>query len=296
MYRYYIYGLCVESELSLLNNDLCSVQHFAKADVVVYYKTTPPNILISKKIKGLSCEYSPHLCWFIYNEGFIQVENGDTITVYSISKRYSAIHQTYVLGWGMAFLFFQRGCLGFHCSALYGENKAFLLCGESGAGKSTTSLALSEYGFKYMCDDIAFPNPAYNNIIYPAFPIQKVCRNIAESISDTTLLNYVDEEKDKFSYTNTFNFEKNAHSISCIFVICKTNLEYLKYTELSGIEKIQAILDSLFLAPLFKRNKYPASVLENCLKIASTVKVVKIQRPSNSDTVNSICNIVRRNI
>lgn len=292
MHYYRIYGLYVESQISLFEDDFSNARCSNLPDVHIKISNTLPYEILKKTDAGLSCEYSHNLCWFSYNENFIKVENGNTITVFSSNISEPNMHRPYILGWGMAFLFFQKGHLGFHCSALFGNTKAFLISGESGAGKSTISHALQYSGYKFMCDDIAFPDPARNNLVHPAYPIQKLCRNIAETISDQSLLCYIDEDKDKFAFTNIAQYESTPHSISHMFIIAKKNSADLTYRELQGTDKLQAILDSLFLSPIFKRNTYPASILTNCLKIASSLKVIKIERPIETDTVNKICSII----
>lgn len=48
-----------------------------------------------------------------------------------------------------------RGHLAFHASAIAIDEGAILLTGDSGAGKSTTAAALSDWGCKILTDDIA---------------------------------------------------------------------------------------------------------------------------------------------
>ena len=62
---------------------------------------------------------------------------------------------TYFLGPIMGFILRKRGTTALHASALCIDDKAVVLTGEAGAGKSTTAAALALRGASVLCEDIA---------------------------------------------------------------------------------------------------------------------------------------------
>lgn len=61
---------------------------------------------------------------------------------------------TYLRGPVMGFILRRRGVAAMHGSAVCIDGRAFVLCGESGAGKSTAAAAFALMGRPVLCDDI----------------------------------------------------------------------------------------------------------------------------------------------
>ena len=62
---------------------------------------------------------------------------------------------TYLRGPVMGFILRRRGVAALHASAVCIDGRAFVLCGESGAGKSTAAAAFALMGIPVMCEDIS---------------------------------------------------------------------------------------------------------------------------------------------
>jgi hypothetical protein len=78
---------------------------------------------------------------------------------------------TYLRGPVMGFILRRRGVAALHASAVCIDGRAFVLCGESGAGKSTAAAAFALMGIPVMCDDIV-PLAANGSefFVEPAYP------------------------------------------------------------------------------------------------------------------------------
>jgi hypothetical protein len=61
---------------------------------------------------------------------------------------------TYLRGPIMGFILRRRGVAALHASTVCIDGRAFVLCGESGTGKSTAAAAFALIGIPVMCDDI----------------------------------------------------------------------------------------------------------------------------------------------
>lgn len=79
--------------------------------------------------------------WFRIRDGTqVYVEGGSRITVELSEEPQLLVITSLLLSAGMALVCLQRGEPFFHGSALYTGEQAILLCGESGAGKSTVAM------------------------------------------------------------------------------------------------------------------------------------------------------------
>jgi len=92
--------------------------------------------------------YSDGAC-FVVDEAATRVwgTGGEFLTMEDLS--------TYFLGPVMGFILRKRGTMALHASAVCMDDKAIVLTGEAGAGKSTTAAALALRGAAVLCEDIA---------------------------------------------------------------------------------------------------------------------------------------------
>ena len=204
--------------------------------------------------------------------------------------------RTYLLGYGMAMIAMQRGQLAIHCSAVANAQGAVLIAGESGAGKSTVTTMLLEQGYELMADDMAVVEPETDRTyVYPAFPYQKLCRNVAaEQGYDLEKLLYINEEKDKFlvPYRGTFSTEKRP--VKAFILLGLTNGESVQTGEITGIRRFPVYADNLFLRYLLKQEKYNPQIGAKCIAMAATVPTFYIARPAEGDSTVEVSHILQK--
>lgn len=285
MYRYVIYGIGIESEVKLYHLEQCEV---AEREVYIHYGTVSSEI--EQYIQqGINSTMSPVRVWFRNDIGIFVISNGNEILVQPVERATEDDIASFVLGWCIAFLFQQKGIPALHCSALEVDGKAILIAGNSGAGKSTIALSLQKLGYRYLVDDIAMIDIKNDFLIQPAFPLQKVCRNIAEEVEDSETLYYVNEKKDKFALRNMDNFCDEPRKLSTIFLLNKYDGAEVKMERLRGIVKWNAVMKNLFLRDAYMALGVPQEEVDRCLEIAGKVEVYAISRPEGRDTVAEIC-------
>lgn len=284
MYSYYIYGLGIQSEIRLYQLE----QYTGGAvDVTVYRGEIPADIAQYAKA-GSKSSMSRNRAWFCNDLGHFIISNGTEIMVQPVEHATEEQLASFVLGWCIAFLFQQRGVSAIHCSALEMKNRAVLISGGSGAGKSTLTLALLQKGYRYLADDIAMVDVNKDMLIQPAFPQQKVCRDVAERMESEQLF-YVDEKKDKFAYVNVEQFCEEPKKLSTIFLLSSYEGQELVIEKLKGLEKWNGIMRNLFLLDAYLALGFPGEEKNRCLEIAGKVEVYAIRRPQGKDTVEEIC-------
>lgn len=282
MYQYYIYGVGIQSEIKLYELEECK----AKQDVLIHYGKIPEDIVRYTE-QGLTSSMSSVRVWFRNDAGHFVITGGNDILVQPSVHAKEDDLASFVLGWGLAFLFQMRGFSAIHSSAMEIKNHAVLISGVSGAGKSTIALSLIDAGYRYLADDIAMVNPKEDMIIQPAFPQQKVCRNVAEQIG-TEKLRYINEKKDKFAYCNTENFCWEPRKLTTLIILKKYEGASVKIEEITGVEKISAVINNLFLLDAYKAMGITIEEKARCLELAGKLSIYTIYRPADGDTVQEI--------
>lgn len=287
MYHYHIYDLQFESDIRLFNIPLSDSTDTCP-DVRIY--TGIVNIEdINDKFTNFYIQKDYAIVKISY--GVLRINSGKEI-IYSINEGYSLESITpYIMGWGIAFLLTQRGHSAFHCSALTHNDKCFFISGVSGAGKSSTSLELIKHGCKYLCDDIAIVDTYENMMIPPAFPIQKVCPDVASDLNKDQLY-AINNNRGKYSYLNTKDYCDTPKRLNVIFKLMIDDIPEVEVKEITGIDKFLRVLECLFFNLQYAQSSLPGDEQFRCLKIAEKVKVYTITRPGGKSTLNEITDII----
>lgn len=198
-YSYRLYGLRIKTDLDfpqLVVEDAETVTE-PVPEIRIEEGEIPKEIIRETRRKY---DFGPDFSFLSNRTMWMVVEQGRFIRYRRKEGSNPFYLKTYLLGYGMAMIAMQRGQLAIHCSAVADERGAVLIAGESGAGKSTITTMLLEQGYELMADDMAVVEPRTDRtFVYPAFPYQKLCRNVAvEQGYDLTRLLYINEEKDNF--------------------------------------------------------------------------------------------------
>lgn len=286
MFYYMIYGKRIYADLCF--PQLVKVPEFTEeeADIIINKGVIPQNIKILGEER--ECDFGPTLSWLINLTCYFTVEDGRTITYELKPGKREDYLKAYILGYGLSMAFLQRGEMAIHCSALCKEGKAVLVAGESGSGKSTTTTDLLKAGFSLMADDMALVRLEEGKAVcYPAFPYQKLCRDVVEQQNlDMDELIYIDEDKDKFLVPYKGEFDLEGKEVAAFFYLsCLRNTTELVTEEITGMNKFHVCVNNLFLRNLLCDEKYSPTVGGKCLELASKMSMYLIGRPLEGDTV-----------
>lgn len=288
MYEYRLYGLKVKSDIEF--KQLVKHEPGMPDEPCVYVeKVEVPDSIKEKADRQY--EMGDSLSWLCNKTTWLVVENGEKIGYCLTGDGFPAYLQSYILGFGMAMLGMQRGEMAIHCSAVAAEDGAVLIAGESGAGKSTVTTAFLEKGYRLMADDMAFVEVKEDGkaVVKPAFPYQKLCRNVATEKGHTLEdLIYINEEKDKFLVPFEGEFLLQEVPLKAFVMLGVRDTDEVVSQEVTGLSKFPVYTQNLFLRHLLKRDKYPPTVAEKCLKIAGVVPTFFVGRPKEGDTVSKV--------
>ncbi len=286
MYQYRAYGIGIHSDFKLYNFDE------TKTDADVYIRKIHSGLdraECAQKKKWI--EYNDDNAWVMSTFAQFFIREGKYIDVF-VEKEATYIEiAAFICGWCMAFLFTQRGYSAIHCAALEFGDGCVLVSGTSGAGKTTTSLELIKRGHRFLADDIAMIRPEDDFLVRPAFPMQKICRDVAEATQNKDLL-YIDADKDKFAKMNYEDFCDIPKPLKGMVMLNKSYDGDLEVTEYKGFDKYLKVFSSLFIGKLFIDNGVDKNEQYRMLKLAEKIPYLSITRPLNSDTLNEVCDAI----
>ena len=156
-YFYRIYGLRVQSQIPFSE---AVPETAGEAEVKIVFGRMP-DFLLEAGQKGYGTWTNGFVsAWFRIRDGTqVYVEGGSRITVELSEEPQLLVITSLLLSAGMALVCLQRGEPFFHGSALYTGEQAILLCGESGAGKSTVAMELLQRKLGFLADDTVRVHP-----------------------------------------------------------------------------------------------------------------------------------------
>lgn len=199
-YFYRIYGLRVQSQIPFSE---AVPETAGEAEVKIGFGRMP-DFLLEAGQKGYGTWTNGFVsAWFRIRDGTqVYVEGGSRITVELSEEPQLLVITSLLLSAGMALVCLQRGEPFFHGSALYTGEQAILLCGESGAGKSTVAMELLQRKLGFLADDTVRVHPGTMGMLAePSYPQQKLCRDMALKCGKPLEeLIYIDEERDKYAW------------------------------------------------------------------------------------------------
>lgn len=283
MFFYKVYGVTVESDLFFPQLVVC--EDTTRCDVTI--RSVGFSEEIEEKSVRIKYEFGHEYSWLCNTTCQLQVYDGKRITYALTGKGNSEWLQTYILGYGMSMLALQRDMLPIHCSVVADEKGAVLIAGESGAGKSTATTAFLKAGYTLMADDMAW---ADGEKVYPAFPYQKLCRDVVEREGyDMDELIYIDEQKDKFLARYRGEFSTEGRLMKGFILLHLTSKKKVTVQEVNGVDRLHVYVGNLFLRKLMtSEQKYAPYIGQIGLKMASKVPLLCIGRPAEGNTTKEV--------
>lgn len=237
------------------------------------------NIQISKtgmllKVKGVGRYY---------------IDSGKYIVVEPLKGSDMQTVRLFLLGSAMGALLFQRGILPLHGSAVVMKDKAVIITGASGAGKSSLAMAFREKGYSFVTDDIAAIKHGEDGSVYvlPSYPQQKLWQDSIEYIGgEVENLEQINRWNNKFYYPVGNDFCNSPARLTAVCEIVPRDKREVEIYKVDGVEKIDVLMRNIYRyqwAGFFGNGKV---YFTKCADIAKHVDVFRMFRPENGFSVD----------
>lgn len=158
MYKYCGFGVYILSEIEFPE---LKIAEFDQCDIELSINTVP-NILGESKVfsADFNCVLNDtQLYFYAKNIGKYLASDGNSIIIELHSDLVDMrLLRMVLLGTVMSGIIIQRKQLLIHASALLHQNELVLICGDSGAGKSTSLAGLIKKGYAVFSDDVVVLN------------------------------------------------------------------------------------------------------------------------------------------
>jgi hypothetical protein len=231
----------------------------------------------------------------VRNYAIFRIKDGISIEYQILEEGNEDFVRLYILGMCFSALLHQRNLLPIHASCLMGSEKAFLICGQSQAGKSTTSSAFIRHGYRSLADDIAVIDALTTTTpkVWPGFPHMKMWPDTANSFFEGQEFRQLIPSCEKLGLkTNSF-FHDKAETVGNIYIIEKKEIKSVHIQELKGINKANALFEQVFRLKFALAMNKQSSIFQHITKLGKHSKVYLVSRPIIGDTVESVYQSIR---
>jgi len=294
MFHYKIYGLTVLSDLELPDAQGSVLQRDpGNADVVIRLHTVSQDYLKDEKLvsRGDSWCYlvsDPQLLYMRFLGFDFEVSNGCSIKVDRHGQDVTDTKLiTFLLGSALGVIGMQRGLIPIHGTAIAAQNKALLLTGSVGSGKSAILGSLIKDGYQYLADDVSMiVVDGGTPYVLPSYPQRKIAASTAEEIGeDVSGAVLLDESgRDKYAIRRACEWLDKKLPLSGIVELVTENRENEpgftpEVQEIQGHASLKLVLRNQYRPHFVAKIGTPPERMKHLLEITSSVRTFQLTRP-----------------
>jgi len=298
MYYYTAFGFCIASEIhfpELLENSKTDTY-----DINIRIGPSPRNIengITDNPELWITPE--KYLIHF-KNVAYYYAENGNSIIIEPYENAEPKSIRIYLLCNAMAAIIHQRKLIPLHASGILTDDGVALIVGHSGAGKSTTTKALTIKGHKIFTDDVCVLKLINEKVFaIPSYPMMKLWESSFDllEIDNKNKTDKIWSDTDKYGIFFHEDFISSWQPVIKIFKIEKSDTAVeVMIIKQSGIESFITIGENTYrnhyVEPM-KLNTLHFTIVNNLLK---QCKVYKITRPADTDSIPAVVKIIEKEL
>jgi hypothetical protein len=235
-----------------------------------------------------------------YSDGTRFVVNGEATRIWGTAGESQTIEDlsTYFLGPVMGFILRRRGITALHASAFCVDDKAIVLTGEAGSGKSTTAAALAVRGVPVLCEDVAAVEVKDGNFcVQPGYP--RVClwpQSVEMLMGRPDALPRLTPNWDKFYLPldgATARLETQKRPLGAVYILAPREMaaDAPRMEEVSNREVLLELVQNTYMNWLLDRAQRAAE-FEWLAHLVSHIPVRRIVPHRDPARIGALCELI----
>lgn len=222
----------------------------------------------------------------VHNVASYRVRNGNQVWIHPFKDADESDIELFLNGSVLGALLHQRGMLPLHGSSFVSEGKGVVICGCSGAGKSSVVAAFCQNGARLIDDDIS--PVRINEERVTIIPVKSSIKLWSDSLEKLKIRNdnlkRIRPSLDKF-YVNSHEACPEETVLNHLFILANHNKDDFKVKELSGLAKFNALRRAIYRKGFLKgMPETEKEYFRQLVLMGKSVRVTQVFRPQ-------ICNI-----
>ena len=287
-----VYGLTVSSDLYL--PELQPAHAGSVVDVAIKQGPVPEPAITDPSDIRFYLESGPdYLRLNLPGILRMDIRGGTMLTYY----RYPGIEddevRLFLLGSGLGAILMQRGFVVIHGNAIIpqGQAGAIMCIGDSGAGKSTTAVAMMQRGHKILADDIC-PLGA-DRFVLPGMARAKLWQETASQLGiDTANLSRIRNVDAKFNLPLGDAHCGDRKPIRAFYWLVPDDVDGVTIEEVTGAEKFTILRNNVYRPEYLRPLGLEAGYLTQLVQIAKQTPLFKLLRPTRGFDIDAVLDAI----
>jgi len=200
----------------------------------------------------------------------------------------------------MAAVLHQRNKVALHAGAIQTEKGLVVICGDSGAGKSTTISALQQKGYKIFVDDVLVLKDAGAKVVgVAAYPTLKLWDDTIEKLA----LGVIPEEQklresvNKYRVSFQNDFTTRSIPVYKLFYLRKEEANTtIEVSKKGGLEAFKILYSQLYRTSMINNTKSQVILFERLNQLINQTGLIEVARPENSNSIEELVQIIQKDI
>ena len=294
-FKYRAFGLDIQSDFEIPE---LPAEKFNAADVKISYGENPAALTDPRGRGVLYQAKKDDFLFRLDTVGSYRVQLGKKITIERLNNASDEEVRLFLLGSAFGAMIQQRDLLPFHGSTVVKDNKAYVIGGVSGAGKSSLAATLVKRGYSLLADDISVIKTNEDKVmVCPGIPHLKLWEDVMKKLEeDFSRYPKVRPQLLKYRKPAGPEFINQSMELQSITVLSSRNTPGFETETVRGVEKFN----------LLKNNTYRYQYLEGLDKtvhhfrlttdIAARSHVYRLKRPSSPLLLNELADYFEKEI
>lgn len=293
MHCFDVHGICVNCDLQLPG--LLHLPECARQPSVFIAEGDLPSTLESPEIRREYYSASPgEVLLRARGAGRLWVRGGVTISYERATDGDDADLGAHILGSGIAAIHHQRGNVILHAGSIVLGGQAFLICGQSGAGKSTTTAHLLAEGGTMLGDDVAAIGEAPEFAVYPGPALAKLTD---EALAGLPQMQEAPREGQCISGKTLVSTQSHQAGepapLRGVVELRANDVESLQIRQLLGVDAIAALRRNTFRKRFITSDSLP-TLFAKWARLAEKIPIWQVTRPTGEETRAEVVTAVQR--
>lgn len=297
MFYYWAYGMNIESAMEI--PELLSHKG-DPIDLTIRFGKAPNKIPATPLKEIGSLQMSADHFRLELPIGTYYVREGKEIIVDTKPNADDKSLRLFLLANAMAAVLHQRLQVALHAGAIKTKQGLILVCGHSGAGKSTTISALRQKGYQVFTDDVVVLSQEATRLVgIASYPIVKLWQDSIEKLQIAGIgeEQRIRDQIPKYQHAFHTEFSKEPVEIKKLFFVEKKPGSFSPTLQtLQGVRAFQYLKEGLYQNTQAHAAAYNEHLFGLLSAVAEKVPISLVTRSESTNSIEEVVRLITENI
>lgn len=295
MFKYQVFGLNVVSEIDLPE---LTLSDFSKADLHIRKGKVPP---LMKDYVDRGTFYYAAPGRFLFSMDSVakyMVKQGEEIIIEREKDALDSEVKLFLTGSVFGAMLLQRGYTPLHGCAISKDDQALIICGKSGAGKSSLAAEFIQQGYYLLADDISVID------IQDKLPIVRKGIQLLKLWEDTVKTLHIDTGPGDKLRPSLNKYRKSYEDkatpactiLGAIVLLDTKNSPGFSVEELFGVDKFNCLRSNIYRGIYIEPLDASENIFVTLSRLLEKVRVFRVVRPITPLKIKELAKFVKSTI